>query len=120
MSASPSSKSSRSPASTFSRIGASVSSVSRTATCPVLPLSVDDRARERLELLAMQPAVETCAGTCSVIERNLPGALERAGCGNTHERTVHRSARERGVHHLVLTRGEQERERRGSVAQVCA
>src|SRR5581483_9574986 len=56
----------------------------------------------------------------SVVERILPGALERAGCGDADERALARAARERPAHDLVLLRGEQERQRRRPLAEVDA
>src|SRR6476661_4675637 len=119
MSATPSSKSSRSPASTFSRTGASVAGVSRTAaTC--LPLPVDDRVRQRFELVAMQLPVEARAGSASVVQRDLPRAFERSGRGNAYEDAVKRSAGECLPHELVLLRSQEERQRRRAVAQIRA
>src|SRR3954453_8568044 len=111
MSVSPSSKSRRSSASTFSRIGASESRVSRTATC-ALPLSVDDRVCQRLELFAVQLSVEARPGSPSVVQGNLARALERTGCGNAHERPSlrqrERVAGERGEDDLVLLRRKEQ------------
>src|SRR5215472_3876163 len=118
MSATPSSKSSRSPASTLSLIGASVSS-SRTAICG-LPLPVDDCVRQSLELVSVQLAVETCPGLSSVVERHVPGLLQSAGRRDTHERTVHGAAGERGAYDGILLRREQERQGRSPVSEVGA
>src|SRR2546429_9612673 len=108
MSATPSSKSSRSPASTFSRIGASVAGVSRTAaTC--LPLPVDDRVRQRFELVSMQLPVETRAGPASVVQRDLARALQCTGRCDADEDAVQRHAGAGLAPRLVLLRGTQMR-----------
>src|SRR6476646_9144591 len=109
MSVRPSSKSRRSPASTFSRIGASVSSSCSTATVP-LSLSVDDGVCKRYELVLVQLAVEACSGAPSVVQRNVAGAFERTRCGNPHERSFERAARERHAHDVVLLRREEQRQ----------
>src|SRR4029077_9916600 len=114
----PSSKSSRSPASTFSRIGASVSSASRTAND--LPLSVDDRVRQRLELVAMELAVQARAGTPSVVECNFARTLQRTARCNSHERSVERSAGEGYADDRVLLGREQEGQRRRPVSEIGA
>src|SRR3989440_3865093 len=114
----PSSKSSRSPASIFSRIGAIVSSASRTAND--LPLSVDDGVRQRLELIAMELAVQARAGTPSVVECNFARTLQRAARFNPHERPVERAAGECVTDDRILLRREQERQRRRPVTQIGA
>src|SRR3954452_2643985 len=107
MSATPSSKYSRSPASTFSRMGASVAGVSRTAaTC--LPLPVDDRVRQRFELVAMQLPVEARAGSASVVQRDLPRPYEHSCRSTPHEDSVERSAGKPRPNELVLLRSEEE------------
>ena len=67
----------------------------------------------------MELAVEACPGLSSVVECDIAGVLERAGCRDTRQRTVHRAARERGAHDVVLLRGEEQRQRRRPVAEVC-
>src|SRR3954454_23658303 len=120
MRVSPSSKSSRSRATTFSRIGASESRVSRTATC--LPFAIDNRVCQRLELFAVQLSVEARPGSPSVVQGNLARAFERTGCGNAHEcpslRQRERVAGERGEDDLVLLRRKEQRQCRRAVAQV--
>src|SRR5579871_5485083 len=116
MSATPSSKSSRSPARIFSRIGASVSSLSRTATTSRLLLSVDYCVGQGLELVAMELSVEACPGLVSVVEGDLPSFVEGACGGDADERAVHRAAGERCAHGSVALRGEEQRQGRGADA----
>ena len=59
---------------------------------------VHDGVGERLELLPVGPAVQAFPRLSSVVERHLPGALERAGRGDAHERALDRPARERRAH----------------------
>ncbi len=94
MSATPSSKSSRSPASTLSRIGASVSQLQNSHCGYLSP--VDDCVRQGLELVSVQLAVEPRPGLSSVVERDFPGLVEGVGRGDAHERAVQRPAGERG------------------------
>src|SRR4051812_2176391 len=115
----PSSKSSRSPASTFSRIGASVSRVSRTAMRR-LPFPVDDCASQGLELVTVQLAVEARPGLPSVVERYPASFVEGAGRRDAQERSVHGSAGERRANDGVLLCGEEERQGRRPVSEIGA
>src|SRR3954454_16058198 len=81
MSVTPSSKSSRSPASTFSRIAASVSVRSSNAIRLVLP--VHDGVGQGLELFAVQFAVQTGTGIACIGERDFPALLDRTGGSDT-------------------------------------
>ena len=119
MRATPSSKSSRSPASDL--LPDRRERVERVQNGHVrLPLPVDDCVRQGLELVSVQLAVEARPGLSSVVERHLARLVESAGRGNAHERAVHRPAGERGAHDRVPLRGEQERQGRRAVAEVGA
>src|SRR5438067_3037058 len=117
--ATPSSNSSRSAASTFSRIGASVSSVSRTAMRR-LPFPIDHCVSQGLELVAVQFAVETRPGAPSVVEVHLASLLESAGCGDAHEGAVQGAPGECVPDDRITLRGKEERQGRRPVAEVGA
>ena len=85
-----------------------------------LAVSVDDEMGQRFELLAVHVAVEARARAVSVVERDRPGALERARGGDADEGAVERAAGEGVVHDPVLTGGEEQRQRRRPLAEVDA
>ena len=114
--ATPSSKSRRSPASIFSRIGSSVGSVENGDQ---LLLSTT-ASRQRLELVPPRGAVEAGPGLRSVVEGHLARSIERTGRGDANEGALQRPARERSAHDRVLPRGEEKRQRRRAVPEVRA
>ena len=85
-----------------------------------LAVPVDDREREGIELVPARDAVEALPRAPRVVDRDLARAVERAGCDDANERTLERPAGERRAHDLVVASGEDQRQRRRSVAQVGA
>src|SRR6185312_11869913 len=63
---------------------------------------------------------EAGSGAAGVVEGELAGRLERAGLGDADERAVERPAGERAPDALVLAGGQDQRQRRRSLAQVGA
>src|SRR3954447_1717430 len=119
MSVTPSSKSSRSPASTFSRIAASVSVRSSNAIRLVLP--VHDGVGQGLELFAVQLAVQTGTGIACIGERDFPALLDRTGRGDTQQRALElRSTRQRCANSLVTLGSEEEWKGWSSLTQIGA
>src|SRR5712692_2144315 len=85
-----------------------------------LTFPVDDQVGQGLELLAVELAVQVLTRVARVLEGDLARALERAGLGDADKRPVERAARQRSPHDRVLASGEEERQRRRSLAQVDA
>src|SRR5438132_6858251 len=85
-----------------------------------LAFPVDDQVGQGLELLAVELAVQVLTRLARVLEGDLARALERAGLGDADKRSVERAARQRPPHDRVLAGGEEERQRRRSLAQVDA
>src|SRR4029077_19974731 len=114
MSVTPSSKSSRSPASSFSRIAARGSVRSSSAIRLALP--VHDGIAQGFELFAVQLAVQTGAGIAGVRERDFPALLDRTRRGDTQQRALElRSARQCCANGLVTLGSEEERQGRSSL-----
>src|SRR5438445_5430736 len=68
----------------------------------------------------MDLAVEAGAGAAGVVEGHRARAGERSRAGDADERTVEGAAGEGAANGLVLARGEQQRQRRRSLAEVDA
>src|SRR3989442_13093471 len=86
-----------------------------------LTLAIHDGIGQRLELLAVQLAVQARARITGLGKRDLAALLDRTCRSNTQQRAFELgSARERRTDGLVPLPGEQQRQRRGSLTEVGA
>ena len=73
---------------------------------------------QRLQLLAVQLAVQARPGAAGVVERDLACLVQCAGGSDADERAVDRAPGERAPDNLVLARGQDQRQRGGPFAEV--